>query len=241
MVSVFLDINKLIPMTKRILRISLLFVLFLSTRVTGQHLTISGIGGTFLDVLNDTAFEAIPNYVFSATVMNIDSSANTYSDTIAIYLKANSKPVDVVYPGTFLDSLPPFVPIVKTNPQYHFTPNHFDDGDNIVVIWPQAISTPVQTDTFTTQIFFISLINVDEFESASLKVYPNPATEYLLLEGLSKISLKHVRIQDMQGRLKYEGIPSSDMISVKELSPGTYTITLERTDGKRKVLTMIKQ
>jgi hypothetical protein len=78
-------------------------------------------------------------------------------------------------------------------------------------------------------------VNVNNSKSESFRIYPNPATERIYLDGISEIN--YIEIYDMTGRVvvKYEksGISA---IEISELNPGLYILkaSSETSDQIRK-------
>jgi len=66
--------------------------------------------------------------------------------------------------------------------------------------------------------------------NTDLSVYPNPATDKILLRDFSKII--EVVISDLNGRTVHlSGTSSNGQINVKNLIPGTYIVKTTRSDG----------
>jgi hypothetical protein len=223
-------------MTKRIRILFLVSTLFLSARVSAQ-LMVTNISGI---PLWPTPVIDTSSYIVSVDVFNADS-ANPFVDFIDIMFSANGHvPPATLVPAVGMDSILPLGTVTKSNQQFQLSPVNFDDGDNIVVIWPAAQTHPGIGDSTTIHIFFLST-GVDEINPLPVSIYPNPATEYLYLGGLNEFKLKRVRILDAIGKEVYSGIPVSELISIKNLTAGSYVIAIESTDGRQRMIQFVKK
>jgi len=221
-------------MTKHLRIFFLAATLFLSARVSGQ-LVITNISGIPVFPAHvDTV-----TYSISVDVLNVDS-ANPFIDFIEISCSANNH-LSTLIPAIGMDTILPLDTITKSNPQFHFTPANFDDGDNVVVIWPAAQNHPGIGDSTTIHIYYDSYVGIDEPNRLPVKIYPNPATEFLYLGGLNEFKVKRVRIHDVIGKEIYNAIPASELIPIKYLTPGTYVISVESVDGRQRVIQFVKE
>jgi hypothetical protein len=222
-------------MNKHIRILLLITAFFFTSRASGQ-LSIVAITGYIDSTFNDTATDAT-GYGGLYYIVNTDTT--TIVDTIDVFLRANSHSVYNLSNSTTYDSLAPGDTVVK-NLTVQFDPIHFDDGDNIVVIWPAARNSPPPYDTMTTHIYYDQSIGVNELSQLPVTVYPNPASEYLVLGGLNGIKLKRVRILDSCGKEYYSGIPFAGMIPIGRLAKGNYIVHVEGMDGRVRTVQVIK-
>lgn len=106
-------------------------------------------------------------------------------------------------------------------------PIKFMDGGNTVVIWPAAPGV-LTTDTIFKDVFVIDFQSVADYENKDVILYPNPASEYLMIQ--SKEIIENVRIWNLSGQLIYTG--KSHFISLQSWSKGSYFIEIESASGK---------
>lgn len=75
------------------------------------------------------------------------------------------------------------------------------------------------------------------FETHGFKIYPNPTSDMLEIEGFSKI--KTVRLIDMEGRILLN--ETSNTLEISDLKAGIYILEIESNDGKKTSHRVIKQ
>lgn len=196
---------------KRILLFLLLGLPFVGQ---GQHLRIDSIAG----FPSDTASEAL-SYPLQITVSNLDSV--DFQDTLDILIRSDTTlATDTLASDTV--TILGFSSITMNNPNYVFSPTHFDDGDNIVVVWPQARNTSPSIDSSVYMVYFVSLaagIPTVPYENL---FYPNPAVRYLNLGD--RMLFGQVRIFDMSGRLVSKLEVNQGLIFIDDLQPGMYLV-----------------
>jgi surface protein len=74
--------------------------------------------------------------------------------------------------------------------------------------------------------------NLSTSENISIKeisIYPNPATNFIFIKNLPKENAKY-RITDFNGRLITQNILEREMISIQQLDPGNYILTITIKD-----------
>ncbi|MFN4854764.1 MAG: FG-GAP-like repeat-containing protein [Bacteroidota bacterium] len=104
-------------------------------------------------------------------------------------------------------------------------------GSYFVTLWSgnsNGMSNNLQTDTITVN----SLVGLNTILSKQLRVYPNPAKDFLQLHNLPP-SIASVKITNMLGE-HVEAIYSSDshVLSTSSLSPGVYLATVVLHSGE---------
>ena len=87
------------------------------------------------------------------------------------------------------------------------------------------------------------IVNVKEQEYGGIKIVPNPASDYLTIEGDDISSIATYRIYSIDGRLIMSGkLEDTRRIDVLNLSTGLYLITVDQNDnGKKWVKRFVKQ
>ena len=202
-----------------------LLLIFSSVSLFGQgHLRVSSISG----LPPDTVFEA-GSYNVDVTIVN--DSTVTYTDSIQIRIQGDSMGSDILIPFTAVSILPSDS-VTLQRVGYVFSPQYFEEGDNIVVVWPVAAAVPVTYDPISFNLNFVSMAaNTGNVAIESFYIYPNPASKFISINGLTGIKIKQVRIYDVSGKLIYQKSSLQKFISVEDWPPGLYIIQLENEDG----------
>jgi len=76
-------------------------------------------------------------------------------------------------------------------------------------------------------------VGVNQLQANEIKVFPNPATDQLIIEAIDP--LLQVRIRDLQGRLLLQqnaGYQLRHSMDVHALTPGIYLVEAENASGK---------
>jgi hypothetical protein len=67
-------------------------------------------------------------------------------------------------------------------------------------------------------------------EKAQLKIYPNPASDFIYLSSES-INNFNIEIVDIAGRIVYKSETSEKIIGISSLKPGVYFYRINATEG----------
>jgi hypothetical protein len=71
-------------------------------------------------------------------------------------------------------------------------------------------------------------------EKAVFSVYPNPATDFITVNGASAASIKAIQVVDINGRtvksLKFDGITETQ-VNISDLNAGVYVVTVSSEQG----------
>jgi hypothetical protein len=221
------------------LRKILLFILFgmMTVAASAQpHLRISSLS-RFPVAPNDTAYEAS---VYDSITIQIENIGNTaILDQYDVFMSAHPADRDTLYnyTDTFNTVIQGGMTFVVVTNNFRFSPSHYDDGDNIIVVWPAARNTPnVTSDTLTFHIYFYSLTHsIPEEGLNPITFYPNPATDYILLQIPDKNTLKQVRIYDLSGRLLFDLPEGNSYIPISNWAKGMYLLEMVGVRGERLV------
>lgn len=112
----------------------------------------------------------------------------------------------------------------------HFGIGQDTEIEEVVVYWPSGLVSVVSNpDINTTLNITESTITTDIIEEAKpeeLRVFPNPTTGLLRLEGSAATALRTVLILDATGRLVQESTLQNGSLDVSRLVPGNYTLQL---------------
>ena len=213
----------------------LLLILSCSSLFAQPRLSISSITGIpVTGIPNNVVYESNIYDSINVTVVNEDTS--TFSDSLFILIKSDSAQLaDTLVQHTFVN-IASGDSITLQRSGYVFSPVYFEDGDNIVVVWPSASSISIQADSVIFDLFFVSLLaSSNNFSNETIILFPNPATKYISINGLDKIYIKQVRIYDLTGKVIYNHSSMQKLIPIEDLKPGIYLIKIELTDGSRRV------
>ena len=91
-----------------------------------------------------------------------------------------------------------------------------------------AITGEMQVQDYMLNVVSDTPTTISEGDKSILKVYPNPVSEVLRIEGISSFSNINFQIFDTHGQLVKTGsINTSNSISVSDLSQGMYFLKLE--------------
>jgi len=112
---------------------------------------------------------------------------------------------------------------------------NFGDGNTSLEVNPSH--TYAQSGTYevsltgmnacNTETIFetITIINSNEINNVSIKIYPNPTNEYFLVQGLNQDA--HIQVLDLQGRvLINKSIQPHEPIYTNELESGIYYVNV---------------
>jgi hypothetical protein len=216
-----------------------LFIFFEFYAVQAQpHLSISSLTGQPFNP-GDSAYEVNSYDSIRIVVVNQDSFSLT--DNIQILLQSDSMPLDTLYTDPAPSTILPYDSVVLIKNGYILLSSHFDDGDNIIVVWPRAMQTPVQSDSITMHVYFISInADVGKIKNEVMTIYPNPVNNYIAFRVPEGIMIKQVRISDSSGKLIYHNSSIQKFISTENWPAGMYFIEVEKSDGSVQKLRLIK-
>lgn len=224
-------------MTFKRFALLLLLSVFTNQLSAQVHLRITSLS-RFPVAPTDTAFESLVYDSIQSTVENIGNSVLV--DNVSIFLQANpANQQDTIYDDSTVYTLQAGTSISIMSNGYRPKPTHFDDGDNIVVVWPAARTTPYTCDTLTFHVYFVSLINGIKWVENPIHLGPNPVTDHLLVQIEPKISLQQVRILDMLGNEFLVLSPGQNFISTANWTAGIYFLETTNQNGttfRRKIV-----
>jgi hypothetical protein len=219
---------------------SLIFLLIAGFSLHAQlHLQITNITG----FPADTSYEA-GLYNVQLTLLNPDTTDFIDSLGLDILLQANANSIDTLYADSAMTPDTLFAQATKNlnRNNYQFLPSHFDDGDNIVVVWPVARMTGQSGDSTSFHIYFISVnASVPKIEKQTITLYPNPVSEYISLGIPEGIPIKQVRILDVLGKEIYLSNLPEKLIPTDNLAGGIYFFEIIKADGTSTIFKILKQ
>lgn len=223
----------------------LLFVIFWATGILSAsaqvHLRISSLS-RFPVAPNDTAYESLTYDSIQISVENIGNTVLN-SDNIIIFITGNpAGGPDVLYDDTSAIYSIQLGAVTGINASgYVFRPTHFDDGDNIVVVWPAARYTPHTSDSLTFHVYFVSLAGgISEPGKTPIVIAPNPVSDYVVVDLPPETGSKQVRILDPQGRIVFNLKNGQNYIPTSDWASGIYLLQYLDKDGKPVTKRLIK-
>lgn len=219
----------------------LLLLIFCGSSLFAQpHLRISNISGIpVTGIPNNIVYEVNTYDSINVTIVNDDTTS--FSDSLSILIKSGSIQYTDTLVHESLVNIASGDSITLLRSGYIFSPIYFEDGDNIVVVWPAARHLPIQTDSLSFTLFFVSLVaNVSNISNEPLILFPNPASKYIYFRGIEEIAIKQVRIYDISGKMIYSNSSIQRYMSIEKWKSGLYFINLEKDDGSVQVISLQK-
>lgn len=205
------------------------------------HLRISSLS-RFPVAPTDTAYE---NQSYDSIQVQIENIGNTLlnADNIILYIVGNpALGTDILYDDTSAIYSIQLGAVAQINSfSYNFRPTHFDDGDNIVVVWPAARYTPHTSDSLTFHVYFISLLaGLDPATKDPIIVSPNPVNDFIVLDLPQESTPKQVRILDALGKVLFNLKFGQNYIPTSNWAPGIYILQYTDNYGKQVSKRLIK-
>ena len=206
----------------------LLFSLFvLNNKVEAQS---GRLGVTSIANLPDTVYEGTAYDSILVYVTNLDTTP--YQGSIELLMLADSSN----FPVSFSQGAPAFQvspgdSVLLTVNNYFFDPAAFKEGDNIVVVWPIANVSDV--DSFYVDVYYMHLSSATENQTLidNIYLYPNPAGSKVEIFSSDRKKLEQVRIYDSKGKLVYEKKDSLSTIDLDGWAPGIYSLFIFHREG----------
>ncbi len=228
-------------MKLRHLLLTILMAAGLITASAQVHLRISSLS-RFPVAPTDTAYES---QSYDSIQVQIENIGNTVLnvDNIILYIQGNpASGSDILYDDSsaYYSVQAGSVALINSF-SYNFRPTHFDDGDNIVVVWPAARNTPYTSDSLTFHVYFVSLSGgIKHIENDPIIVSPNPVNDYIVLDLPPEMEAKQVRIIDHLGRIVFSLNEGQNYIPTDRWAPGMYLLQYTEKGGKQVTRRLIK-
>ncbi|WP_276133670.1 T9SS type A sorting domain-containing protein [Polluticoccus soli] len=113
-------------------------------------------------------------------------------------------------------------------------------GDMVINAAGKITSTGGDTDWFLVKYGDMWPASVNTTVVGGVKIYPNPATDLLTVEG-AKAGMQ-VTVLNLLGQQVYHGVlnNNTEVISISQLPPGNYALYLTGSDGSRSVVKVEK-
>ncbi len=220
--------------------ISLLLLSIASIFVYGQsHLRLASVSGLPVSPTDSI----IENTVYNISIQVVNEDSVTFSDTIDVFLKSDTtNPIDTLVYGSVITTIQPLDSAILQTVNYTAKTVHYDDGDNIVVVWPQARSLGGVSDSLSFHVYFIPLnAGFDNPSENPIILYPNPFNSYIGLKMDRKMNLKRVRIFNDLGQICLDQDSPGNLIPVSFLLPGIYWLEVIGANDSRQIYKVIKE
>lgn len=209
-----------------------LFLLTCQSLFAQSRLSITSITG-FPTSGSDSAFYNIP---YDSIVISIKNTGTvSFAGEADVLIRGGRGLTDTLFTDSLNGTqLAPNDSVVRFPPSYLFSSNYYLDGDNIVVVWPQARIGGIPVDSLMFNVYFLTIQSIHELQTKDLIISPNPGTDFIKL-GTTEINhIEYVRIYNTQGKLIYQAKSADEVIHVKSWTPGIYFIELGSKSGKHK-------
>ncbi len=185
----------------------------------------------------DTAIMGVPYSNIHVWVTNTGS--DFFFGDIHVYCKSQSIGIvdtlrDGPLPNYALDANGVDTISLPINPpQFFFRSTLYAAGDNIIVVWPFAISSNFSFETYHTQVYLYDVVGIDEVNRSSISIYPSPVSKTLNIDYMNKNAVERVRIYDLFGREVYGVNEAVDAIDLSGFKEGIYILEMSEKDGNR--------
>lgn len=114
----------------------------------------------------------------------------------------------------------------------------------IKVLWPSGEEDEILNPSINTSIEIIegSTLTTDEFNSTNLTIYPNPTSNYVMVNSPNNTAYVTFEVYDITGKvvIAQQALNTSKQIDLKSLTSGIYFIHLE-VDDKIQIHKIIKE
>lgn len=225
---------------KKILLIFSIILAFATTsksQVSNIHLSFGELGVTYHDTLDFNQTISFSFWIRNTGNIPLES-------LIEINLINSNYPTDVHWLGEFADSdtiLSPGDSIYITCWDY-ISPQAYIGGDNIVVIWPSAVTPlPFTSDEFVGGIFVNTTTQLNSIlKEQDFSIYPNPISERSVLTNINNKEIISITFYDILGNIIYrEENMDLRQINIKEEKFNTGIYFVEITSGENKIIKKI--
>ena len=141
---------------------------------------------------------------------------------------------DEMYVSLYLDNLKQTYQTIRLSPTgevldvYEMIDNYWFPA--MIIFPPQAQNEPTEPSEPTDPTEPGDTTAVEQPSASSLRIYPNPATESVYIDG----AYAQLRIYDLTGRLLHTYVAQA-RISVADLRPGIYVFHLTDTHGQKAI------
>ncbi|MCK6648959.1 MAG: T9SS type A sorting domain-containing protein [Bacteroidia bacterium] len=218
------------------------FFLFMAVAASNNAQTALGMSQIIPVNLVDTVTAGSSH---SHTVYVKNTGNTVFNDSITIYTAVEDSLlgfsiVDVYNSNSIISLNPGDSAAFALTAVYNLSPTGYKTGVDIIVVWPFATNATI-TDSLTYSVYIIDPNGINELNIyTSLKVFPNPAKDYLLIDAIENRKIKNIRLIDSKGcSLNIE--LNGSIINVENLSEGIYILDIELENNEHRYGKFIKQ
>lgn len=191
----------------------------------------------FLDIQNGTTVlfnNGNTNKWFNVNLHGIQSNRNGIGARVEIY-GAWGKQIRDVQSGTGFQNMSTLTA--------HFGLGQATAITQVIIRWPSGIIDTINNPAINQSLLVTegSTLANYSFTSSEFSLYPNPAKENITIKSINGIQFSSANIIDLQGRIVAEHKLFNEIISVQELTSGTYIVLLTDENGKKYSQKFIKK
>ena len=113
----------------------------------------------------------------------------------------------------------------------HFGLGQEEEIDRITVCWPSGIVDEIFNPAINETLTIVegtAILSIDNTETNSFNVYPNPAFDFITLSGTNSSA---VTIVDISGKIVQSVAMTQQRIDVSDLAPGVYFVQANTSQG----------
>lgn len=220
----------------------ILFFLFMAAAATNNAQTAIGMSQILPVNLVDTV-TAGSSHTHTVYVKNTGNVV--FNDSITLYTAVDDSllgfnVVDVYNSNAVISINPGDSVAFALTAVYNLSPTGYKTGVDIIVVWPYATNATI-TDSLTYSVYIINPNGINEINIySSLKLYPNPAKDQLLIDAIENKKIKSIKLIDSKGSCINVDIQGST-INVENIPAGTYILDIELENNQHRYGKFIKQ
>lgn len=129
----------------------------------------------------------------------------------------------------------------NTSTQQHPQNTYQNSGNYTVSL---TLTGPGGTDSIAKEGFITVLVGVEEVSTENLKIYPNPCTEFLIINSVKPV--RSISMADLIGNIVFDEelqcpAPCEKKISMLDMNPGIFICRIVMEDGKLVLIKVMKE
>lgn len=187
---------------------------------------------------NGNGYSFFPTYDHKIEVTNENFPSNPVSYSflnddetgvsMTIHDPETKVQLDYVYPG---DTAVVYIEDIVM-------PARHKEGNNTIVVWPENINGVTMDDSLDFKIKVVSDSNGPDASSSvepwliNSKIYPNPTSGFLYIQGVSKnvSDIQRIFVRDLKGKVVKVFGGVYEQYDVSDIASGHYTLSFELVD-----------
>ncbi len=107
-----------------------------------------------------------------------------------------------------------------------------DGNGNTIVVWPYVSGALPEDTLYTVPVYVPGIAGMEELTINYLSIFPNPASNKLIIKTEQGVVYERIRIYDMQSKQVLDG-KFKEETDIHELPPGVYWIDVTGKNNKR--------